>query len=530
MIGNVINKVRYSVLSPTPLQKYDIPFKFWDASQISLRLTSDDGTETSVDVLDYTVSTPGDTGEISFDGGYVFPANTAILTIFRTITIEQLTDYRNGDVLDAEVLEKSFDTTIAMIQQVNERLDRTVRIPISDPSVVLEMPSALIRANMLLGFDAAGNIIPILTSDIEQKLSQALAAENSVLGMYNDPGMVAVRTDMADPSTSKIQKVANNKINIDTVATSIADVNAVGGNIVKVVAVANNETNINAVKSNESNINAVVANESNINTVAGINLDVSKVAAINTAVSTVASIDSDVSDVASIKVDVSKVATIDAAVSSVANIDGAVTDVASIKTDVSNVALIKTDVSAVANIKNAVSAVAANETNINAVKTNESNINAVAGNKANIDAVAGNEININKVATIDANVTTVAGINNEVSTVATNVQAVKDAADNMQAIIDAPSEASAAATARGLAEDARDRAEEWAENPEDTEVITGQYSALHWSEKAKAYAQSAQAADAAANKQLTYNNVLYEYSLNQASRAGHIAISFTEVI
>ncbi len=88
----------------------------------------------------------------------------------------------------------------------------------------------------------------------------------------------------------------------------------------------------------------------------------------------------------------------------------------------------------------------------------------------------------------------------------------------------------AAQTAKGLAEDGRDRAEEWAENPEDAEVVTGKYSALHWAEKAHKSAQAALAADAAANKQLSYNGTLYQYSLKQAIKPGFIAISFEEVI
>lgn len=41
-----------------------------------------------------------------------------------------------------------------------------------------------------------------------------------------------------------------------------------------------------------------------------------------------------------------------------------------------------------------------------------------------------------------------------------------------------------AQTAQGLSEDARDKSQEWAENPEDVPVETGKFSALHWSAKA----------------------------------------------
>lgn len=46
----------------------------------------------------------------------------------------------------------------------------------------------------------------------------------------------------------------------------------------------------------------------------------------------------------------------------------------------------------------------------------------------------------------------------------------------------------ASQTARTGAEAARDRAQEWASNPEDVPVVPGEYSALHWAEKAREFA------------------------------------------
>lgn len=61
---------------------------------------------------------------------------------------------------------------------------------------------------------------------------------------------------------------------------------------------------------------------------------------------------------------------------------------------------------------------------------------------------------------------------------------------DLQAFVDA------AQTAQGLSEDARDLAQEWAENPEDDEITgsPGSYSSLHHSAKAEGYAAAAEAA------------------------------------
>lgn len=477
MIGNVINKERYTILSTTPsVSGYSIPFKYWDKSQISVVLTSSAGVETTVDSASYTVTSPADSGTLAFVAGYTFPEGTALLTVVRTVTIEQQTDLRNGDVLDADTLENMFDTNVAMLQELNEKLDRTVRIPVSDPSLILQMPSSLIRANMLLGFDASGNIIPILTSDIEQNLADALAAEASVDEMYNDAGMVAVRTDMAVPETSKIQAVAANKTNIDTVAGNIANVNIVGGDMANVNAVAGNKTNIDAVNANKANIDSVAANETNI----------SAVNANKTNIDAVAANESDIDKVALNEADIDVVA-------------------ADLNLGVSS------KIKIVAEDKTNIDAVAANKTNIDAVAGNEVNINAVNANKANIDDVANNGLNI----------AVAANKSSEITVVATNIEAVQDASDNMSAIIDAPTQAS-------LASQARDKAEKWADEAEDTEVEPSQYSSKHHALKAAASAASAHLADAAANRQITIDGKLYQYAL--VYEKGHLIRRFTEVI
>lgn len=509
MIGNVINKERYTILSTTPsVSGYSIPFKYWDKSQISVVLTSSAGVETTVDSASYTVTNPADSGTLAFVAGYTFPEGTALLTVVRTVTIEQQTDLRNGDVLDADTLENMFDTNVAMLQELNEKLDRTVRIPVSDPSLILQMPSSLIRANMLLGFDASGNIIPILTSDIEQNLAEALAAEASVDEMYNDAGMVAVRTDMAVPETSKIQAVAANKTNIDTVATAITNVNAVGTNIANVNAAASNATNINAAVANSSNINAVVSNATNINLVAGDKANIDAVA-------------------------VNK-PNIDAVAANEADIDVVATDLnLGTASKVKIVADDKTNIDAVAANKTNIDAVAGNATNINAVNTNKTNIDTVAtdlalGASSNVKKVADAIANVNAVGTDIAKVNAVQAKLTEVDNVSDNMTAVVNAHTNMAAIIAAPTEAADAATAKTAAEAARDKARKWSEEVEDTPVETGEYSAKHHALKAAASAASAHLADAAANKQITIDGKLYQYAL--VYEKGHLIRRFTEVI
>jgi len=508
MIGNVINKERYTILSTTPsVSGYSIPFKYWDKSQISVVLTSSAGVETTVDSASYTVTSPADSGTLTFIVGYTFPEGTALLTVVRTVTIEQQTDLRNGDVLDADTLENMFDTNVAMLQELNEKLDRTVRIPVSDPSLILQMPSSLIRANMLLGFDASGNIIPVLTSEIEQNLADALAAEASVDEMYNDAGMVAVRTDMAVPETSKIQAVATNKTNIDTVAGNIANVNIVGGDMANVNAVAGNKTNIDAVNANKANIDAVAENETNINAVNANKLNIDAVAANESDIDKVALNEADIDVVA---------ADLNLGASS----------------NVKIVAASKVNIDAVAANKANIDAVAGNAANINAVNTNKANIDTVAtdlalGASSKIKKVSDDIVKVASVADDLAKVDAVDAKLTEIDNVSDNMASVQSAHANMAAIIAAPTQATNAANAKTAAEAARDKAQKWAEEVEDTPVETGAYSAKHHALKAAASAASAALADAAANKQITIDGTLFQYVLVYEN--GHLITRFMEV-
>ncbi len=504
MIGNISSKARYAILSPTPVVSgYAIPFKYWDRSQIQAKLVSLTGVETTVASSDYTVTSPSDTGTLTFTGGYVFPDDAVGLTLYRTLDFEQQTDFRNGDILDAEVLEKVVDATIAQIQQLDERIKRALVIPLSDPDTTLEVPSSQVRGNMLLGFDTAGSLITILTTDIDQKLAQALAAEDSVLSMFNDPGMVIVRADLALEENSKIAKAADNKANIDIVALAITNVNAVGNNIANVNAVAANAVNINAVNSNKTNIDAVNANKANIDKTAGVKDQIITLAGMELKI---------------VAVDANK-----------ANIDTVATDlllgggsniktVAADKVNIDAVAGNKTNIDAVKNNAANIDAVAGNKTNIDAVKNNAANINAVSSNKPNIDTVAG----------IAGNVTIVAGAAANIATVASNITGINAVANNVTAILAASGHAANALTYKGQAEAARDKARDWAEEAEDTPVEVGQFSALHHATKAAASAALAQAADASANKQITIDGVLYQYGLTVVS--GHLSFNLTEVV
>lgn len=108
---------------------------------------------------DYTIA-----GTAPFPSGQniVFgaaPANGTSIVIARVVPYTQTLDLVENDPLPAEDVEKRFDLTTMMIQQIYEQLGRALVIPITDiTGTSVTIPDAAMRANQALLFDASGNV------------------------------------------------------------------------------------------------------------------------------------------------------------------------------------------------------------------------------------------------------------------------------------------------------------------------------------------------------------------------------------
>jgi hypothetical protein len=82
-----------------------------------------------------------------------------IITIYRDMALERLTDYQNsGDFLAAEVNE-DFDRLWLAAQQAATDNDRAIVKPVTDlDSISMLLPSASLRANNFLTFDSTGAV------------------------------------------------------------------------------------------------------------------------------------------------------------------------------------------------------------------------------------------------------------------------------------------------------------------------------------------------------------------------------------
>jgi len=157
---------------------------------------------------DYTVSGVG-----TDSGGNVTLVVGAtagdILTLYRAMAYERLTDYTNaGDFLAADV-NNDFDRLWIATQQVNEEVNRSLKAPVTDPLTIdMTIPAKADRLNKILRFNATTgnpeviNLASGATSATNVSFTQAGtgAVERTVETKLNES--ISVKDFGADPTGS----------------------------------------------------------------------------------------------------------------------------------------------------------------------------------------------------------------------------------------------------------------------------------------------------------------------------------------
>ena len=318
------------------------------AAEQAIKAAISDGTNETVLTYgtDYTVSLNPDGL-----GGTITLADAKTsdytLTIYREYSPTQGSDYENFNSFPAETLEENLDKLTMITQQLQEQINRSVRVGITS-----DIDPEVLRQQVVRVYSSIDNV---------DTVADDIANVNTVAG--DKANVDTVAGNIANVNTvagisSDVSTVAGNNANVSTVATNMSDVNDVANDITKVAAVADDLANIDAVNANKTNIDAVAGNETNINAVAGNESNINAVAGNAT--------------------------NINAVNANKTNIDA----VAGNESDISTVAGISSDVSTVAGIDDEVVAVAGNAANINTVAGDMANVNSVAADLPNIDSAS----------------------------------------------------------------------------------------------------------------------------------------------
>ncbi len=175
---------------------FPFAFKVFEESDIVVVQTDADGAETTLTLDDdYTVSL--NPNQDSAAGGTV-TLDTALpsdyrLTITSAVPNLQAVQVTNAGGFYPDIFNNVFDRLTILVQQVLGRVNRSVKIPISDgTSITTELPTAALRANKALVFDADGNVgvSPNEYVDSAEAAEIATSAAAQALG-YRDTTLAA---------------------------------------------------------------------------------------------------------------------------------------------------------------------------------------------------------------------------------------------------------------------------------------------------------------------------------------------------
>lgn len=132
-------------------------FKIWSSSDLRVVRRTTAGVE-SVLVLttNYTVSGVGSDsgGNVTITSG---ASATDVISIYSNRSLAQDLDLKNETSFLQQNIEDGIDKAVRFAQQANGLATRGIRVPESEAAGMV-LPTAVNRANKVLGFDGSGNL------------------------------------------------------------------------------------------------------------------------------------------------------------------------------------------------------------------------------------------------------------------------------------------------------------------------------------------------------------------------------------
>ncbi len=158
---------------------YPFYFKVFTTADVQVVQTDTSGVQTTLS-SGYTVAlnsnqddTPGGTVTLSspLAAGY-------LLTITSALANTQLTELTNAGGFFPRVINDALDKLTILVQQIASKLDRSIKVPVSDGAVTVDLPTKTLRARKAIICDASGNIT-VSTDDYNDQATSAASSASS---------------------------------------------------------------------------------------------------------------------------------------------------------------------------------------------------------------------------------------------------------------------------------------------------------------------------------------------------------------
>ena len=142
------------------------------------------------------------------------------LTILRDAPDTQETVLRDTGALRLSAMQTAIDKATLLIQQLQEELDRCVKIPRSDTSITTELDDSVQRASKLVGCDSSGNM-----TMLDAVPEGSVSVSSFMSTVLDDADAAAAKTTLEVPTISTF---AATVLDDTTAATARTTLGAVG--------------------------------------------------------------------------------------------------------------------------------------------------------------------------------------------------------------------------------------------------------------------------------------------------------------
>ena len=435
------------------LDTFNYTFKVFADADIQVIIRDATATETVKTLTThYTVTGAGSAsgGTIVFTAGNI-PSATETVVIRRASPQTQAIDYIANDPFPAESHEEGLDRSMMAIQQLQEEIDRSIKLSRTNTMTSTEFAvGSTDRAGKIFGFDDNGELVvsqelgtfkgdwsasttyaardivkdtstnniflcntghtssgsqPLTTNTDSAKWDLLVDAASATTSQNAAAASAAAALVSENNSSTSESNALSHKNDAETAKTAaeLAETNAETAQTAAEVAQAAAEAALDnfddrflGAKASDPTLDndgdALTDGALYFNTTD----DVMKVYDLtNTTWRQIQLTPADQANVNIVAADLNGADNIGTVAGSITNVNS----VAGNATNINTVAGISSDVTSVAGISAAVTAVNSNATNINAVNANSTNINTVAAAETNINAVGGSITNVNTVAT-----------------------------------------------------------------------------------------------------------------------------------
>src|SRR5210317_584415 len=158
-------RVQYTQAVVANTTQLTIDFPFFDLDDLNVIVTNAAGTDTVLTrgTGTGTFAVVGVAVDDGFSGGYVtlgdsYSAGTDTFTLFRDIAVERTTDFPTSGPFNISSLNTELDKIIAIEQELETKVTRTLQLSDSDATVDLKLPNLDTRKGTTLAFNAVTGI------------------------------------------------------------------------------------------------------------------------------------------------------------------------------------------------------------------------------------------------------------------------------------------------------------------------------------------------------------------------------------